>query len=479
LKRVVIIGGGISGLSTAFSLREHQGKDADFEVVILEKKDRAGGNIRTERADGFTIEGGPDCFLSEKPWAMELCKRIGLEGSLMPTNDEHRKTFVLSKGKLHELPEGVILMVPTRIAPLAYSSLISIPGKLRMAMEFFVPKRKEKGDESLGDFVRRRLGKEALDKIAEPLVAGVHAGDPETMSVRASFPKFVQLEEEYGSLIKGMLKRMELLKKTRKSSTDKPAKKVTMFMTLKGGLTEMIDTLIQRLSGFKNTVIKTDVTVKAVIKRDGGYEVLIDGGPSIEADAVILTAPAHAASNLLKDVDAALSEKLLTIPYVSTATVSLGFKRKDVTHPLNGFGFVVPKTEGRRIMAATWTSVKFSHRAPEDSVLIRCFVGGSKNAGLVDLPDAEIAKIAREELKELMGIDALPVVTRVYKWVRSMPQYTIGHEERVKWIEERTASHPGLYLTGSAYYGIGISDSIRSGEVTAKKALHYLSGKTS
>lgn len=474
MKRVVIIGGGIAGLAAAYSLREHSG--ASFEIRIIERKDRLGGNIRTEREGGFLIEGGPDCFLSEKPWAMELCKRVGLGDELLPTNEQNKKTFVLSRGKLHVLPEGVILMVPTKILPLATSSLISIPGKIRMALELFVPKRTAKGDESLGDFVRRRLGREALEKIAEPLVAGVHAGDPETMSVRASFPKFVQLEEDYGSLIKGMIKRMELLKSAHKPAANPvaPKKKITMFITLKNGLGTLIDTLEEKVSASKETSITTGVNVSGVERKGDGYEVVLEGGEKIHADAVVIAAPAYAAASLVKGFDGALSEKLLTIPYVSTATVSIAFRKKDIKHSLNGFGFVVPKVEKRKIMAATWTSVKFSYRAPDDSVLIRCFVGGSKDTSLLGANDEEMVKTVRQELKDIMGIDAEPVLSRVFRWMNSMPQYTIGHEDRIAWIDERVAGYPGFYLVGSAYHGIGISDSIRYGEIVAKKVLHHI-----
>jgi oxygen-dependent protoporphyrinogen oxidase len=488
MKRVVIIGGGISGLGAAWSLREHQHQDhEDFEVVVIEGKERVGGNIRTELIDGFLIEGGPDCFISEKPWAMELCKRIGLGDALLATNSEFQKTFVLSGGVLHELPEGVILMVPTKILPLAFSSLITMRGKLRMALEYFVPRRSESSEEeSLGDFVRRRLGKEVLEKIAEPLIAGIHAGDPETMSVKSSFPKFVEMEQEYGSLIKGMLKRMARLKKNgpgrAKGEAAASGKRVTMFMTLKGGLSDLVDELAGRLTGTNHTRIMTGLKVTGVSAEGPGYRVAFDGnsgdsaGSAITADAVIVAAPAYAAAALLEVLDAELAERLKTIPYASTATISVAFKRSDVTHPLNGFGFVVPGVEGRRIMAATWTSVKFSHRAPSGSVLIRCFVGGARNAGLITLPDEELVAIVREELEDIMGIEAPPVLSRVFRWVNSMPQYTIGHEERVGWITERVATHPGLYLTGSAYHGIGIADSVRYGEVVAKKALHYIKG---
>ena len=482
MKRVVIIGGGIAGLSTAWSLREHC-SSAEFEIVLLEKNPRFGGNIRTERTDGFLIEGGPDCFLSEKPWAMELCKRLGIDGKFLNTNDKNKKTFVLSGGSLHVLPEGVILMIPTKILPLAYSSLISWPGKFRMFLDLFVPRKKDTSDESLGDFVRRRLGKEALDKIAEPLVAGVHAGDPETMSVRASFPKFVQLEEESGSLIRGMVKKMAQAAAHRKTAQPAPGtagaprRKLTMFMTLKDGLSEMIDTLEARLSRMENTVLKKGVGAASIEKAGEKYRVNLDGGGSMEADALVIAAPAWAAADLIDGKDAELAEKLRTIPYVSTATVSIAFKKKDIKHPLDGFGFVVPKIEKRRIMAATWTSVKFAHRAPDDSVLIRCFVGGSKNAELVTMDDAAMLRMVREELRDIMGIEAEPVLSRVFRWKSSMPQYTIGHEERVKWIEERLLKHPGLHLTGSAYHGIGISDAIRFGEVVAKRVIHEVTGK--
>ncbi|MFQ5442744.1 MAG: protoporphyrinogen oxidase [Thermodesulfobacteriota bacterium] len=476
MKRVVIIGGGIAGLATAYSLREHEGGEGSplFEVVVLEKKPKVGGNITTERVDGFIVEGGPDCFISEKPWAMALCKRIGLAEKLLPTNDELRKTFVLSRGKLHELPEGVILMIPTKILPLLTSSLITLPGKIRMGLELFIPKRKEKSDETLGDFVRRRLGREVLEKIAEPLVAGVHSGDPETMSVRATFPKFVQLEEDYGSLIRGMLKRMGAFKKSAPARSGE--KKMTMFVTLRDGLSDFIERLDTLIKGFENTSIKTDTTVKGLSKKGKKFLIDIEGADPLEADSVIIAAPAYAASKIIDGLDSGLSQKLLEIPYVSTATVSIAFKKKDIKHPLNGFGFVVPRSENRRIMASTWTSVKFENRAPEDSVLIRCFVGGSKNKELLSLSDARMTALVREELRDIMGITAEPLFSRVYRWMNSMPQYTVGHEERVKAIDEGAGKHPGLFLTGSAYHGIGIPDSVRNGEVTAKKALHFIRG---
>ena len=490
MKRVVIIGGGIAGLSTAyFLIQEAREKGIeDLEVTLLEKSGKTGGNIVTEEVDGFLIEGGPDCFLSEKPWAMALCKRLGLGDRLQPTSTPRGRTFVLSRGRLHLLPEGVILMVPTKMLPMVTSTLISIPGKIRMGLELFIPRRKEKGDETLGAFVRRRLGREALDKIAEPLVAGVHAGDPDFMSIRASFPKFVEMEEQYGSLIKGMLARMAGMKGGSASKPDQAStkaganapgmpgmKKPTMFVTLKGGLTDLTEAIIAKIYKVKGVVIKTETAVKTIREVEDGYEVELAGNETIGADVVIAATPAYVTSELLKDVDAALSEKLTTIPYVSTATVSIGFNRAEVSHPLDGFGFVVPRTEGRRIMAASWSSVKWAGRAPDGKVLIRCFVGGASNAELVELSDEEMTAMVREELKDIMGIEAEPVLVRIFRWRRAMPQYNVGHEERVADIEGAASGHPGLYLTGSAFRGIGISDTVREAEAVAKKVALRLS----
>jgi oxygen-dependent protoporphyrinogen oxidase len=323
-----------------------------------------------------------------------------------------------------------------------------------------------------------------LEKIAEPLVAGVHAGDPETMSVRSSFPRFVQLEEDYGSLIRGMLARMaqmrkerEVCKKTTRGGRMKlkgMGPKVTMFMTLKGGLTELVDALTIRIKEMEVASLLTGKNVTGLVKKEDGYEVLTEGGASVHADCVVVATPSYVASDLLKGIDNEFSSRLLSIPYVSTATVSIAYKKADIMHPLDGFGFVVPKTENRRIMAATWSSVKWSYRAPADMVLIRCFVGGAKQSELVFLNDEEMTEMVKEELSDIMGIDAEPVIVRIYRWKDAMPQYTIGHEERIKDIEEITSRHPGLYLTGSAYRGIGISDTVREAESTAKKVLEFL-----
>jgi len=472
MSRVVVIGGGIAGLTTCYHiLEEARAAGRKIDITLIDKGERPGGNIRTEHTQGFLIEGGPDCFLSEKPWALQLCRKLGLGGSVLPTSKPRGKTYVFSRGKLHLLPEGVILMVPTKMIPLLTSSLLTLSGKLRMAIEPFIPKKKEKGDESLGDFVTRRLGKEALDKIAEPLVAGVHAGDPDTMSIRSSFPKFVELEEQYGSLVKGMIARMATMKKKSASAPQGDGPRMTMFVTLKDGLGQLVDKLLEEI---KEVELLSKTSVSEMTEREGGYEVRTDTGRVIDCAAVVVATPAYISAELLRKIDPELSEKLLTIPYASTATISIGFNKKDIKHPMDGFGFVVPGSEKRGIMAASWSSIKWAGRAPDDKVLIRCFVGGAKRGHLVELDDAEMTRLVRDELKAMMGIDAEPVIFKIFRWRKAMPQYTIGHTERVADIKALTEKHPGLYLTGSAYHGIGISDTTREAEATAKKVVGTL-----
>ncbi len=463
MKKIVIIGGGITGLSVAYYLKDK----ADF--LLIEKNHRLGGNIYTEKIGDFIIEGGPDCFLSEKPWALELCEKLGLKERLLATNETNNSTFVLWRGRLHPLPEGFFLMVPTKIIPFMRSSLISLPGKIRMGMDLFIPKNKTDDDESLAGFVCRRLGREALDKIAEPLVAGIHAGDPETMSLKSSFPRFLELEQRYGSLISGMLER----RKIAQQMVRKDGQRLTMFMTLKGGLSELITALEGQIK--KDSII-TGRSVANVERYEQGsaYRIHMADGEIIDAEKIILTTPAYISAHLLSGIDPVLSDLLMKVPYVSTATVSLAYKRSDISNPLKGYGFVVPKIENRKIMAATWTSLKFSYRAPEDYFLTRCFIGGSKNEELVSLDDKAMTEMVQQELRDVMGIKKDPALVRIYRWEKAMPQYTIGHEGRVSLIEERAGRYRGLFLTGSAYKGIGISDCIYNAQKMAEKVLGHL-----
>ncbi len=466
-KNIVIIGAGISGLASAYRLSKYEeSTGAGLDIVIVEKGNRIGGTILTERTNEFVIEGGPDCFYTEKPDALKLVKELGISDRLIGTNNNNQGTFVLWKDRLHKLPEGVILMIPTRFTSFATSSLFSLKGKFRMGMELFVPGRKDGIDESLSEFTIRRFGKEALDRLAEPLVAGIHAGEPDTMSVRSSFPRFIEMEKRYRSLILGMLKARKMMKKHSRSES------ISMFMTMRTGLKEIIDKLYEQMKG---VTIQTGVYAQAIeTDNHGNYGVTLSDGKTMQADAVIIAAPAYAAGLLLRNLHKELSELLISIPYVSTATVSLAYSRDDFNHPLNGFGFVVPRKEKRNIMAGTWTSSKFSYRAPANTVLIRCFVGGAGNDGIVFKPDHELLKLIQTDLKDIMGIEAKPLLTRIYRWDKAMPQYTIGHEEKVKSIEQYTSNLKRIYLSGSAYHGIGISDCIKSGYKASEDAFKDL-----
>ncbi len=473
MRRAIIIGGGISGLSTAYYLQEEAARSKfDLEIILIEEEKRFGGCIVTEEVDGFIIEGGPDCFLAEKPWTIQLCAELGMGDRLLCTNEENRRVFILSKGKLHELPEGFMLMVPTSFTPFLRSSLISLPGKLRMAMDLFLPRKRTDEEESLARFVRRRLGKEALEKIAEPLVAGIHAGTPETMSLISTFPRFIQLEDEYRSLILGMLARR---RKAAEFARRRSGPKRTMFMSLLNGMMELTDAITGRLD--EESLLPNKKVVR--INRIGEtsfppYEVHLEGGETMGADCVVLATPTYITAELLQEFPGTLSEVLQSIPYVSTAVISLVYRDSEIRHPLDGFGFVIPRAERRKIMASTWTSVKFAHRSPPDSVHLRAFVGGAHNEDLVDLDDEEMLKVVRKELMDIMGVATRPVLTRIYRWHKSMPQYTLGHAQKLKRLEEVLLRYPGLYLTGCAYRGIGIGDCIHEGQLTAERVLKFL-----
>jgi len=457
---IAIVGGGITGLSAANFVREEaRKKGSSIKCIIIEKEKRLGGTILTEKLNGYTIEAGPDCFLTEKTAALELCREIGIGDRILQTQDVGR-TYVLWNGRLHEIPEGIILMVPTRFMPFLNGGLFSLSGKIRMGMEVFVPRSKHEGDESLADFVRRRFGQEALLKIADPLAAGVHAGDPETMSLRATFPRFIEMEQRHGSLIRGMVSMRH----------GRAAASMSVFAALRDGLGEMIQALARALP---KEWLRPGTSVTSLRKAEKGYEVLLNNGETLKASAVILASPAYAASGIVKELSPALSELLNSIPYVSTATVSIGYRRKDVPHPLNGFGFVVPRAEKRKIMAATWTSSKFSFRAPEGKVLLRFFVGGAHGQNLLEMDDDALVEIVREESGRILGITAEPDIVRLYRWDRAMPQYVLGHLTVLRKIDDEARKFPGLFFAGSAYRGIGIPDCITEGKKAARSAMEF------
>ena len=460
--RLVVVGGGIAGLTAAHRAVEiSRERETALELTVLEARDRLGGTIETEHAGGFLVETGPDSFLSEKPWGLALCRRIGLESRLVGTDDRFRRVFVWFGKRLHPVPDGFQLLAPTRLTPFVTSSLFSWPGKLRMALDVILP-RGGGGDESLGAFVRRRLGREALERIAQPLVAGIYTADPDELSLLATMPRFVELERRERSLIVGLWKAS---RKAPAASTS--GARWSLFVSLAGGMGELIAALASRLP---SDAVRLKHRVGGTERRGVQWRVTTEEAGAIDADAVIVATETHAASRLLRYVDPPLATLLEMIPYASSATVSLGYRRADVAHPLDGFGFVVPRAEHRDLLACTFSSVKYPGRAPERHVLIRCFVGGALNAAALERSDDEIVERVRRELGEALGITAAPMLTRVARHPASMPQYAVGHVTTVETIERRLAAIPGLLLAGGGYRGVGIADCVRSGEAAADAA---------
>ena len=461
--RLVVVGGGIAGLAAAHRAGEiARDRGIALELTLLEARERLGGTIATERMGGFLVEAGPDSFLSEKPWALALCKRLGVEDRLTRTDDRFRKVYVWRAGRLHPLPDGFQLLAPTRLAPFLRSPLFSWPGKLRMALDLVLP-RGGADDESLGAFVRRRLGREALERVAQPLVAGIYTADPDDLSLAATLPRFLELERRERSILLALWRAARTTPQPGTSGA-----RWSLFVTFKEGMEELVATLAGRLP-VGAALVKHRVT--GVERRGEAWRVDIDESGPMAADRVILATETHVAGRLLRYVDPSLATLLGEIPYASSATISLGYRLVDVPHALDGFGFVVPRVEGRALLACTFSSVKYPGRAPAGHVLLRCFVGGALDERILELDDASLARRARDELGQALGIKAEPVLTRLFRWPAAMPQYHVGHLARVETIERRLAGLPGLRLAGGAYRGVGIADCIRAGEDAAERAL--------
>ncbi len=468
--RLVVVGAGISGLAAAHRAVERareQGRP--LELTVLEGADRVGGTIQTEQRDGFLIEGGPDSFLSEKPWALALCQRIGLEERLMRTDDRFRRTFVVWGGRLHPLPEGFQLLAPTRLAPLLASGLFSWPGKLRMACDLVLPRGGDP-DESLGAFVRRRLGREALERVAQPLVAGIYTADPDELSLSATMPRFVEMERRERSVILALWR---AARKAPAQHAGTSGARWSLFVTLARGMDELVQALAARLPP---GAVRLKERVTGVARESGRWRIATEGGVAHEADALVLAPEAHQAARMLRYVDPALTHLLEGIPHASSATVSLAYRRADVRHPLDGFGFVVPHAERRPIIACTFSSVKYAGRAPDGHVLLRVFLGGALNEGVLQGDDATLVRTAREQIGPLLGITAEPELARVARHARAMPQYHVGHAARAAAIEQAVSRHPGLRLVGGAYRGVGLADCVRSGEEAAERLLEETAG---
>jgi protoporphyrinogen/coproporphyrinogen III oxidase len=473
-KRVIVIGGGLSGLAAAHRIHERSSAlRRPVELTLLEARERLGGVIATEHQDGFALECGPDSFITDKPWGLDLCERLGLRDRLIETDPGHRRSFVVRKGRLLPLPEGFALMAPHRLGPLLTTPILSWRGKLRMLMDLFVPRRADdEAEESLAGFARRRFGREAFERLIQPLVAGIYTADPNNLSLKATLPRFLTMESEHRSLILAGLRDARSRRSGRLTRQASGAR-YGMFVALEDGMDELPAALAAALPP---GVIHTNAAVRRIIRNDPVSPWLVEllDGPPMEADAVVLATEAHAAARLIDAQDPGLALQLRAIPYASSIIVNVAYRRDQIQHPLDGFGAVVPMVEDRSILAVSFLSVKFPNRAPAGTALLRVFIGGATQPEYFDLDDAAIEGIVRGELGELIGASGDPLFLRIGRHPRSMPQYVLGHVDRVAAIRRKLARHPRLYLAGIAFDGVGIPDCIHAAESTADALLDAL-----
>jgi oxygen-dependent protoporphyrinogen oxidase len=459
---VVIVGAGIAGLATAYELWRR-----DVSFVVLERAPRAGGVIFSEQVDGYTIDGGPDALLVQKPDAIALCEEIGLGDRLVPTKPP-RLAYIQRGGRLHALPAASVLGIPTRVGPFLRTRLFTWRGKLRMGAELFIPRREDDRDESIGAFITRRFGPEATTYLAEPLLAGIHAGDVNLLSIRALFPRFVDAEAKHGSLLRAFRQQ------TNPESQTNPKSHISnadgAFRSLPGGLSEMVAAVVRRIG---EDQVRTRAAVAAV-RGQGPFDVHTVAGESFTGRAIVLATPAFVTSAIVRERDGELARRCAEIPYASTATVALAFRRDAVAHPLNGSGFVVPRVENSGILAGSWLSSKWPHRAPEDRVLVRTFFGGARDPLALERSDAELVSHSLAALRPLLRIAGEPLFSRVYRWERASAQHEVGHLDRMAAIDRALARHPGLFVTGSGFRGVGIPDCVADGRATAKAVAAFL-----
>lgn len=468
-KKIVVMGGGITGLSAAFYMKKlFEEQHIPVDISIIEKSAELGGKIQTLHRDGFVIERGPDSFLARKMPILNLTRELGLEGELTATNPNAKSNYILHQGRLHPMPLGLVLGIPTEVAPFIKTGLISPMGKIRAAMDLLLPRNKGLQDESLGNFIERRLGKEVLEHITEPLLAGIYAGDTQALSLKATFPQFYHLEQKHRSLILGMLAG----KKTPLHAEELPdIAKRSMFLTYKKGLGTLVEHLKEALKSAR--FICGESVARIAMGEEGGYHVRLEQDQVLFADGVVMALPAYEAAKLLPDFS--VSSWLEQVAYVSVANIALAYDKKDMAWPLHGSGFVVPRKEGRTITACTWTSSKWLHAAPPGKVLLRTYVGRAGSQEWVDWTDRELVNKVRQDLQEIMGITAEPLFYEINRAYQSMPQYPVGHVEQLsKRREELRALSPGLFLCGAGYQGVGIPDCVQQGKQAAEQLLDYI-----
>lgn len=463
--RIAVIGGGIAGLTAAYELTR---RGAD--VALYEASARLGGKIHTERHDGLLIDTGPDSFLSTKPAALQLVAELGLQHAVIDTLADGGGTFILRNGRLMPLPEGLTLLVPADFRAIARTPLLSPLGKARMALDVLIPPRRSEADESIGSFVRRRVGREAFERMAEPLLSGIYAGDADRLSLLSTFPRLRDIEREHRSVIRGAIAQKRQAQARARENGSRPRR--TPFVSLQGGLGQLIDALAERINPQR---IHLETAVANISRAAEGFSIDTAKG-STAVDGVVLAIPAPNAADAVRDLDASLASALTGIEYVSSATVSLAFTAAEVADKQRGRGFVIPRAEGRTLTAVTWTSNKFGGRVPEGTALLRGFVGRAGNEEPAFMPDDALIALVRDELRDILGITASPLTARVFRWPRALPQYNLGHPERLRAIEEHVSRIRGLALTGAAYRGIGIPDCISDARVQANRLFEDLTG---
>jgi oxygen-dependent protoporphyrinogen oxidase len=469
MKHVAIIGAGVSGLAAATAIQRAKEAGADVEFTLFERGERLGGVMVTEHLDGCLIEAGPDSFLSEKTYGADFCKTFGLGDQIIGSNDAERITYIVVNNRLIAMPDGLMFMVPTKILPTVTTSLFTWGTKIKMGLEFFSKPPVTNGDETVGDLVRRHYGQEVVERLADPLLSGVYGGDADSLSVQAVLPRFADMEKKYGSLSRGMLaarkKMAEMTKKAGPNYKPRP-----LFSSLKNGMQQLVDAVAEYLPKER---IHQGVSVDSVSHSNSGWTVVVDGAEQ-SFDGLIIATPAHAAGKLLAPVDGALAGELCAVSYSSSVTVAATYNRSDLAHMPPGFGFLVPKTENRRVRALTFVHNKFPHRAPAEKGIVRVFLGGLTDQGVLELSDEEILQTVRRELREMIKLEADPRIERVYRWNKAMAQYGPGHLDRVKRIQQSVAAAAGLALAGNAYHGIGVPDCIASGLNAANSVLDKL-----
>jgi len=469
---IVIIGGGIAGLAAAHYLEKKALESRKpTKITLLEAADYWGGKIKTVIEDGFVIEGGPDSYLVTKQWMRALCRELGLDKELHGTSQEHTETFVLHKGELTSIPNGLTMTIPTEFGPLLKTKLLSLPQKARMGFDFIIPPKQSNEDESLAGFISRRLGRATYDNLIGPLLSGIYAGDGDRLSLKSTFPILREMELEYGGIIKGALalklKRAGMAKK--RANGSKAPNPRSIFETHKGGLSIIVDALVDSFNS-RGVQLILNTPVERIEKSGAGYTVYKHDGSSMQVDAVVITAPAYAAAELLSDVSPDLAKELEQVEYVTTATVTLAYQKKDLP-ALEGYGYIIPQNEESRALACTWTSTKWEERAPEDYALLRVFVGRIQDAEQLPEDEAVLIKMAKDEVLQTMGIEIEPERSWVFRWEKAMPQYNLGHPERLERIEAIMREYANLVLAGNGYHGIGLPDCINSGIKAAEKLI--------